>query len=133
MPNVPTSSAYMKPAPFANTSAKSPAYFIGSSGFPPIPVAAVLKGGTTGSAYSETISGVLGVAPYTFAVTSGALPTGTTLNGSTGVISGTTSAAGTFTFTIKVTDSTGAFNSFTFQITIAAPAGGGATNYGFVS
>src|ERR1039458_1221903 len=57
----------------------------------PVPVAQQLKGGTIGIAYSETISAQGGTSPYTFALTSGSLPTGTSLNTSTGVISGTRS------------------------------------------
>lgn len=94
--------------------------FSGSGGGPvsPVPLAAVLKGGSKGVAYSETMSGFGGTPPYTFALTSGSLPTGTSLNTSTGVISGTPSAIATYSFTIKVTDNLGAFNSFSFQITI---------------
>jgi hypothetical protein len=105
---------------------------IGGGGSPsvPVPVAAVLKGGTTGSSYSETINAEGGIAPYTFAVTSGALPTGTTLNASTGVVSGTPTATGTFSFTITATDAHGSTGSTSFVIVIAAPSGG---NYGFVN
>ena len=48
-----------------------------------------------------------GDAPITYAVTSGALPSGVSLNGNTGVISGTTpdvSSNTTYTFTIRATD-----------------------------
>ena len=45
-----------------------------------------------------------GRAPYTWAVASGALPTGLTLNAGTGVISGKPTATGTFTFTVSLTD-----------------------------
>lgn len=90
----------------------------------PVPVAAVLQGGTTGVAYSETISGVLGTSPYTFALASGSLPSGLSLNSSTGVISGTPTTPATSTFVIKVTDANGSNSTFTFQITISAPAAG---------
>ncbi len=46
-----------------------------------------------------------GVLPYAWTIDSGALPTGLTLDGSTGLISGTPSMAGAFSFVIKVTDS----------------------------
>jgi len=97
----------------------------------PVPVASALKGGTTGTAYSETISAQGGTGPYTFAVVSGALPTGTSLNTSTGVISGTPSAAATYSFAISVTDANALTGSQSFTIEIDAPAGGGATNYGY--
>jgi hypothetical protein len=95
------------------------------SHYSPVPVAANLAGGAPSGAYSETINAQGGTSPYTFAVTSGALPTGTTLNPSSGVISGTPSAAGTFTFTITVTDSSGFTGSQALQIIITVPSGGG--------
>jgi large repetitive protein len=91
----------------------------------PIPVAANLAGGLTGLAYTETISAKGGISPYTFSLSVGALPAGTSLTGSTGVIAGTPSTAGTFNFTIKATDSTGASGTQNFQIIIAAPSAGG--------
>jgi hypothetical protein len=45
-----------------------------------------------------------GRAPFTWAVASGALPTGLALNTATGVISGKPTATGTFTFTVSLTD-----------------------------
>lgn len=57
-----------------------------------------------GSAYSATLQAAGGVSPYTWAVTTGSLPAGLTLNGSTGVISGTPTSSGS-TFTVTVTDS----------------------------
>jgi hypothetical protein len=39
-----------------------------------------------------------------YSVTSGALPTGLTLNTSTGIISGTPTVAGSYAFTIQVED-----------------------------
>jgi len=99
----------------------------------PVPAAKVLAGGTTGTAYSETIDQTQGgVSPYTYAVTAGSLPTGTSLNTSTGVISGTPTVAGTYDFTITVTDTNGSTGSTNFEIVIAAPSSG-ATNSGFVA
>ena len=91
----------------------------------PYPIVEVIESGIVGVAYSVTVSGVNGTSPYTFSQTGGTLPIGLTLNGSTGVISGTPTTAGTYTFTIQVTDSTLLTNSYTFQIIIASPSGGG--------
>jgi hypothetical protein len=102
------------------------------SHYAPVPVAANLAGGAPTVAYSETINAQGGSSPYTFAVTSGALPTGTTLNTSSGVISGTPSATGTFSFTITVTDSLAFTGSHAFQIIIAAPSASGGA-YAFIS
>jgi hypothetical protein len=60
---------------------------------------------TANSAYSATLSATGGSGNYTFAVTSGSLPAGLSLNGSSGVLSGTPTASGSSTFTITATDS----------------------------
>lgn len=57
-----------------------------------------------GNAYSQILSAAGGVAPYSYALVSGALPTGLTLSGNT--ISGTPTATGGFVAGIQVTDST---------------------------
>jgi large repetitive protein len=135
---VPIASLYTAPITDANRAAKhqlvrSPAQgSFAPSHYNPVPVAANLKGGTTGTAYSETINAQGGSSPYTFAVTAGALPSGTTMS-SGGVISGTTSAAGTFGFTVTVTDSLGYTGSYTFSISVAAPSGGSGYSATFLS
>ena len=57
-----------------------------------------------GVAYSQTIIASGGVGPYTYAVTAGSLPSGLTLNTSTGQITGTPTAGGAYSFTITATD-----------------------------
>jgi hypothetical protein len=64
-----------------------------------------LPGGDVGVYYEETVEARGGTSPYTFAVTIGSLPDGLSLNETTGVISGTPSTEGIFTFTIEATDS----------------------------
>jgi len=110
----------------------APIYGGGSPSAPPVPVGAVLAGGLTGVAYSETITAQGGTSPWTYAVTSGALPAGLSL-ASSGVISGTPTATGTATFTVTVTDAASATGSHAFSITIAAPSSGGGGNYGFTA
>lgn len=97
------------------------------------PVAVVLQGGVDGASYSETIYGKGGDAPYTFSLYSGSLPGGTSLNSSTGEISGTLSATGTFNFFIGITDAHGSYGTQQFQITIVAPALGQNANWGWVA
>lgn len=80
---------------------------------------ATLPGGTVATAYSQTIVGSGGTAPYTFAVTSGALPTGLTLTPA-GVLAGTPTTAGTASFTIRGTDANGCFATVAYSIVIAA-------------
>jgi hypothetical protein len=79
---------------------------------------ATLPNGVVGTPYSQTVSAVGGTAPYTFTVSSGALPNGLTLNATTGVISGTPTLAGTFNFTITATDSNGCPGSRPYSIVI---------------
>jgi len=55
--------------------------------------------------YSTQLSASGGVTPYSWSLVSGTLPTGLSLS-SGGVISGTPTVAGTFTFTVRCTDST---------------------------
>jgi hypothetical protein len=64
-----------------------------------------LPNGSVGTAYSQTLAASGGTPPYTWSLISGALPAGLSLS-SSGVISGTPTAAGTATFTVKATDST---------------------------
>ena len=72
---------------------------------PPLQITTTtLPDGTTGTAYSATVTATGGVQPYTWSVSSGNLPNGLTLNTGSGVISGTPTATGTFNFAIQVLD-----------------------------
>ena len=64
-----------------------------------------LPNGVNGSSYSATVNASGGLQPYGWSITSGSLPTGLNLNSSSGQISGTPTANGTFSFTVTVTDS----------------------------
>ncbi len=81
---------------------------------------ASLPAATVGSAYSQTISASGGAAPYTFAVTAGALPAGLTL-ASNGTLSGTPTAGGTFNFTVTATDNNTDTGSRAYSLTVNAP------------
>ena len=63
-----------------------------------------LPDGTKQQSYSQTLAATGGETPYTWSLVSGALPNGLSLS-SGGVISGTCRRAGTFNFTVRVTDS----------------------------
>jgi hypothetical protein len=76
-----------------------------------------LPSAAVGTAYSLTLSAA-GTAPYTWAVTAGALPNGLTLGASSGTISGTPKAAGTSNVTIQVTDGTNATASAAFALAV---------------
>lgn len=127
---VPVASSALGPVPNpANPASHQGLKMISITGANPVPVAQVLQTGTLGIAYSETISAQGGVSPYVFSVTTGALPSGTSLNPSTGIISGTPTLAGTYNFTIKVTDANVATGTQGFQIIVSSPAGGGSFTY----
>ena len=65
-----------------------------------------LTDGYKSSAYSTTLSVTGGIAPYTLSLKSGNLTTaGLSFNATTGVISGTPTAAGNYTFTITAKES----------------------------
>ncbi len=76
---------------------------------------------TTGVSYSSQLSVTGGKGPYTYSIISGSLPPGLTLNTSTGVISGTPSTAGSYTFTSKVVDANGNTDTTVCTIVVVAP------------
>ena len=93
-----------------------------------------LPGGTVGTFYSRTVTAsgapqlALGSAatgidplPNAFTISSGALPNGLSINGSSGVISGTPTVGGTFTGTISAYNNVGAAATQNFSITIIVP------------
>ena len=80
--------------------------------------------GTVGTAVSLQLSATGGTAPYTWTATG--LPTGLSIS-SAGLITGTPSAAGTFTVTATVHDSASGTASTSFTWTINPAGGGGCT------
>jgi hypothetical protein len=76
-------------------------------------------------AFTTTVSAASGFPPYTFAVQAGSLPTGLTLHSTTGVIDGTPTVTGVFTFTIRVTDAHAQIFDHQYTITVVASSGGG--------
>ena len=91
------------------------------------PALTIATGGALPSAvrnrpYAAQLNASGGLPPYSFVLTSGALPTGLALS-SSGAISGTPTAVGGFTFGVRVTDSSpiSATGSFTLTV-IDGPA-----------
>jgi hypothetical protein len=68
-------------------------------------ISCTIPGATEGTAYTGSCIAVGGAAPFSFSISSGTLPAGLSLNTSTGAITGTPKASGTFSFTVEVTDS----------------------------
>ena len=60
------------------------------------------------------------VSPGVWSITAGALPTGLSLNASTGIVSGTPTAAGTFTPTIKIVDGIGRSDTQAYSVAVGA-------------
>jgi uncharacterized protein YhjY with autotransporter beta-barrel domain len=83
--------------------------------------ASPLPGATAETAYSQSITAAGGATPYTFSLVSGSLPTGVTFS-SSGVLSGTPLASGTFNFTLRVTDAATQAADKSYQLVVAAPA-----------
>jgi len=77
--------------------------------------------GTTGFAYTETLTATGGMPPYAWSVSSGSLPPGLALNSSTGDISGTPTTAGTFNFTVIVTDAASGTDTKGLSISVYDP------------
>ena len=78
---------------------------------------ATLAPATAGTAFSQTLTASGGQGPYTFTITTGALPAGVTLSPG-GVLSGTPGATGSFSFTVRATDPTGCTGTrdYTLQV-----------------
>ncbi|MBS0657489.1 MAG: lamin tail domain-containing protein [Verrucomicrobia bacterium] len=79
-----------------------------------------LTGGHVGDAFSASFTANGGIAPYTFGIVGGALPSGIALDASTGALSGNFSAAGTFTFTARVTDNLGTQTTRGYTVVVEA-------------
>ncbi|MGO8677346.1 MAG: lamin tail domain-containing protein [Limisphaerales bacterium] len=86
---------------------------------PVISTTSPLAGGVVNVGYTNTFTATNGLAPYTWRILVGTVP-GLSLAPS-GVLSGTPTAAGTFSFTVQLTDGMGAVVSKTVTIQIVNP------------
>jgi hypothetical protein len=83
-------------------------------------VTSTLPRGTVGRGYSATLQAGQGEPPYSWAITSGSLPAGLSLDSATGALSGVPSgSAGVSTFTITVTDSAAATGSASRELSLS--------------
>jgi hypothetical protein len=79
---------------------------------------ASLSAGVSGIAYSQSVAASGGASPLSFAVHAGSLPPNVNIDPNSGNITGTPTATGTFTPTIRVTDNVGEYYDKQFSITI---------------
>jgi uncharacterized protein YdaL len=82
-----------------------------------------LPAGLAGTAYAATLASSGGTGAVTWSITSGKLPTGLTLNATTGAITGTPTAASSTSLTVHVADSASppAVATATLTLTVTAP------------
>jgi CSLREA domain-containing protein len=80
---------------------------------------ATLPAGIAGQPYSQMLSQTGGLGPVNFTVSAGALPGGLTLSAA-GVLSGSPTAAGVFTFTLHATDANGCTGEREYTVRICA-------------
>jgi hypothetical protein len=78
---------------------------------------------TTGTAVSLQIHATDSATGQTLTYSATGLPTGLSINSTSGLISGTASTAGTFSVTVKATDTTGANGSASFTWTVGTTSG----------
>jgi large repetitive protein len=88
-----------------------------------ITTAPVLAAATVGLQYGQSLNAAGGSPPYIWSISSGGLPAGVTLNTATGALSGVPSAAGSFQFTVDLSDSLARRASKQFSLPVAAALG----------
>ena len=97
------------------------------------------QAGEVSIAYSDQLTASGGTGALTWSVSSGSLPPGLSLSSSTGLLSGTPTTAGSYPFTVKITDTAGGSATQPATLVIAAvpslantapPAGQAAVAYG---
>ena len=77
---------------------------------------------TQGAVFSQSLA-VDGTPPFTFSVSAGTLPAGLSLNSSSGLISGTPAASGSYSFTIQALNAVGSDSqAYTGTVTASAVA-----------
>ena len=95
---------------------------------PPLSITTTsLPAGNIGAVYGQPVQTVGGFGPLTFSIVpgTGTLPPGFSLNTTTGAISGTATATGSFPFTVRVADTSGqqASQGLSIRINPSSPPG----------
>lgn len=99
-------------------SATSGSLTVQVTGLPAISSPGALSNGSVGVAYNAGFTASGGTPPYTFTNDSGTLPPGLSLS-TAGLLSGTPSTGGTYTFSVRVTDATTAYSSRSYTVSFA--------------
>ena len=86
------------------------------------PVNPVLPSGVTGMAYSQRFSATSGTAPYSFAISAGALPPGSSLSSDGALTNTSFTAAGNYSFTVRASDANGCSGERQYSLVINNPA-----------
>ena len=106
--------------PTANTATASLSLTVVAPAFT-ITTTSPLPPGTVGIGYSQVLTAAGGIGTLTWSATPASLPAGLTLS-SGGTLSGTPTAAGSFTIVVTVTDSTSATATARLDVVISVPA-----------
>jgi hypothetical protein len=85
-----------------------------------ITTAPILPPGSVSLQYQQTLDAAGGKPPYIWSISSGGLPAGLTLSSASGTLAGQPSLAGSFQFTVDVTDSLSRKASKQFTLKVAA-------------
>ncbi len=83
-------------------------------------VATPLPSAVINQNYSTNIVANGGLQPYVFSILAGSLPPNFSLSSSTGTLSGVTTSAGTYNFTVRVTDASNAITQASFSLTVSS-------------
>lgn len=107
----------------ADTSKQASATVAISPGLPPPPaiLTSAVPNATIVQPYSAGLAASGGQPPYQWSVASGALPQGIQLNSASGVMVGSTSTTGFFSFAAKVTDAQQQSSTRSFTLLVADP------------
>src|SRR5215475_5275397 len=73
--------------------------------YAPLVISSTVPDAVANQPYNGQLTATGGDAPFAWVITAGSLPTGLTLNGATGQITGTPTTGGTVSFTVQATDS----------------------------
>ena len=104
------------------------AYFTIAGGCPTI-LMAKLVAAVKNVAASQNLNAYGGIAPYAYTNTGGSLPPGLSLS-SGGVLSGTPTAAGLYSFTVTATDANGCTGNTAYALQVYGSGADNASNYG---